>query len=64
MVYKTLTGVWEEPDLAEKEHLMGYQTSDMDALGVTEEHRGVRLGRAMDGYTMRSLGALIFATHA
>lgn len=53
MVYDTRTGVWEEPNVAEKECLMRYQTGDTEAPGVTKEQQAVSLGRAMDGHTMR-----------
>ena len=53
MVYNTLTGVWEEPDVTEKELLMGYQVGDTDAPSVMEAQRAVKLGHAMDGHAMR-----------
>lgn len=35
MVYNTLTSAWEEPDVTEKELLMGYRVGDTEASGVT-----------------------------
>ena len=61
-VYNIISNVWEEPDAEEKESLLGYQRGDTVALGVTEEQRAIHLGRALDGNTMRWLGALLYAS--
>ena len=62
MVYGTRTGLWEEPDVAEKEGLMGYEAGETATSGVTENQLAIRLGRAMEGNTMRWLGALLRAS--
>ena len=46
---------WEEPALGEKEKLMGYNEGD------TEAQRSVRLGRALNGHTMRLFEAFLWA---
>ena len=58
------TNFWEEPDAAEKEMLLGFQQGDTAALCVTEDHRAIRLGWALDGTTMRWLGAFLHASQA
>ena len=63
-VFKTDTNVWEEPDAEEKELLLGYTLGDTTAVGVSDEDRAVRLGRALDGTTMRWLGAILHASQA
>lgn len=55
---------WEEPDAEEKESLLGYLRGDTAAPGVTEDQQAIRLGRALDGNTMRWLGALLHASQA
>ena len=62
-VYNSLAGVWEEPDVEEKEALMGYTKGTTTTNNITENQRSIRLGRALDGTTMRWLGAFIAATH-
>lgn len=47
------TNLWEESDVEEKETLLGFQRGDTAAQGVTEDERAIRLGRALDGTTMR-----------
>ena len=54
--------MWEEPDVEEKELLLGYTLGDTAAAGVSDEDRAVRLGRALDGTTMRWLGAILYAS--
>ena len=61
LVHNTLNSVWEELDGTEKELLMGHLVGDTKAPCVSEGHRAVRLGRAMDGHTIRLLGALLHA---
>ena len=64
MVYSTRTGVWEEPDGSEKEGLMGYEAGETETPGVTCNQRAIHLDRAMEGNTMRWLGALMRASQA
>ena len=64
MVYNIHMDVWEEPDVAEKELLMGYKAGETETRGVMRNQRAIRLGRAMDGHTMRWLGALMQASQA
>ena len=63
-VYNRESDLWEEPDAEEKELLMGYTSGDTYAAGVSETERAVRLGRALEGNTMRWLGALLHASQA
>ena len=63
-VFNTETLEWEEPDVEEKEMLLGYAAGDTTAPGVTQEERAIRLGRALEGNTMRWLGAYLHASHA
>lgn len=57
-VHNTITEAWEEPDMEEEQQL-GYQRGDPDPPGVTAHQRAIRLGRALDGNTMRLLGAFM-----
>ena len=61
-VYNIITETWEEPDAEEKESLLGFMRGDTAAPGVTEDQRAIRLGRALDGHTMRWLGAFLHAS--
>ena len=61
-VFNTISLEWEEPDAEEKELLLGYAPGDTAAAGVTEEERAIRLGRALEGNTMRWLGAYLHAS--
>ena len=63
-VFNTINLEWEEPDTEEKEMLLGYTTGDTSASGVTEAERAIRLGRALEGNTMRWLGAYLHASQA
>ena len=61
-VFNTINNEWEEPDAEEKELLLGYNAGDTAAPGVSEEDRAIRLGRALEGNTMRYLGAISHAS--
>ena len=61
-VFNIISLAWEEPDAEEKELLLGYASGDTAAAGVTEEERAIRLGRALEGNTMRWLGAYLHAS--
>ena len=63
-VFNTISLEWEEPDAEEKEMLLGYAAGDTLAPGVTESERAIRLGRALEGNTMRWLGAYLHASQA
>ena len=63
-LYNTLSDQWEEPDAEEKEALLGYKRGDTTASGVSFDERAIRLGRALDGNTMRWLGAILYASQA
>ena len=63
-VFNTETNLWEEPDAEEKELLVGYTPGDTAASGVSEADRAIRLGRALEGNTMRWLGAYLQASQA
>ena len=63
-VYNLHTNIWEEPDAMEKVLLLGFYTGDTATPGVTKDQRSVRLGRALDGNTMRWLGAFLHASQA
>ena len=60
-VYNIQTLQWEEPDVEEKEQLLGFRLDDTAAPGVTSELRAIRIGRALEGNTMRWLGAFLDA---
>ena len=62
--FNTENNLWEEPDAEEKEQLMGYTPIDTAAAGVSEADRAIRLGRALEGNTMRWLGAYLHASQA
>ena len=47
--------------MEEKEALMGYAKEATTTLDVTENQRSIRIGRALDGTTMRWLGAFTAA---
>ena len=59
-----LTDQWEEPDVREKELLLGFQADDTAAPGVTTDARAIKIGRALDANTMRWLGAFLHASQA
>ena len=63
-VFNTISLEWEEPDAEEKDMLLGYAAGDTSASGVTESERAIRLGRALEGNTMRWLGAYLHASQA
>ena len=57
-VYNTNTHRWEEPDMGEKEQLLGFPEGTTWAEGVSAKQRAERLGKCMEGNTMRWLGAV------
>ena len=59
MVFCTHTGEWEEPDVAEKERLMGYEVGEREREPEIHTPR-----RAIEGKTMRWLGASLRAIQA
>ena len=61
-VFNTNSLEWEEPNVEEKEMLLGYAAGDTATSGVTESERAIRLGRALEGNTMRWLGAYLHAS--
>ena len=63
-VYNTKIGQWEEPDADEKEQLLGYNPVDTFTPGVSDKDRAIRMGRALDGHSMRWLGAFLHASQA
>ena len=63
-VFNTISLEWEEPDVEEKEQQLGFAAGSTTARGVTEAERAIRVGRALDGNTMRWLGAYLHATQA
>ena len=65
-VFNTITLEWEELDVEEKEQLLGFTAGSTAAEGVTEDEdeRAVRVGRALDGNTMRWMGAYLHASQA
>ena len=56
--------MWEEPDVEEKERLLGFQVDDTATPGVTSTARAIRIRRALDATTMRWLGAFLHASQA
>ena len=63
-VFNIQTDMWEEPDVEEKERLLGFQSDDTTTPGVTSVARAIRIGRALDANTMRWLGAFLHASQA
>ena len=63
-VFNTVNLEWEEPDIEEKEGLLGFGAGDTATPGVNEADRAIRLGRALEGHTMRWLGAFLHASQA
>ena len=63
-VFNTISLAWEEPDVEEKEMLLGFAAGTTLAAGVTSDERAIRLGRALEGNTMRWLGAFLYASQA
>ena len=63
-IFNTIRLKWEEPDVEEKEMLLGYAAGDTMAAGVTADERAIRLGRALEGNTMRWLEAFLHASQA
>ena len=63
-VFNIVSNTWEEPDAEEKEMLLGYSHGDTAAVGVSDEERSIRIGRALDATTMRWLGAVLHASRA
>ena len=52
-MYNIITKAWEELDVDDKEELLGFHLGDTATLGVTEDQRSTRIGRTLDGKTMR-----------
>ena len=50
--------------MAEKVSLMAYRAGKIETPGVTPDQRSLLLGGAMEGNTMRWLGAFLKASHA
>ena len=63
-VFNTVSLEWEEPNTEEKEGLLGFGASNTAAPEITEADRAIRLGRALEGHTMRWLGAFLHASQA
>ena len=63
-VFNMMSNNWEEPDAEEKEMLLGFNRGDTAAIGVSDEERSIRIGRALDANTMRWLGAILHASQA
>ena len=63
-VFNLQTDQWEEPDVGEKEQLLGFHVGDMAAPGITYDERSIRIGGALNANTMRWLGALLHASQA
>ena len=63
-VFNTVSNEWEGPDVEEKKLMMGFAAGDTAASGVSEAHCAIRLGRVLEGNTMRWLGAYLHACQA
>ena len=57
------TNTWEEPDVNEKEMLLGFEPNSTNTPGISRDQRAIRLGRALDSTTMRWLGAFLQVAH-
>ena len=62
-LWNTQTKCWEEPNIEEREQMMGYTVGSTSGGMATDIQRVIRIGRAMDGNTMRWLGAFLYAMH-
>ena len=60
-LWNKITKCYEEPTIEEKEQLMGYDIGSTCGGLATPQERSKRLGQAMDGNTMRWLGAFLYA---
>ena len=58
-VFNVIYNRWEEPSVGEKKMMLCYQEGDTTAAKVTKAQRAIRLGRALDGHTMRWFGAFL-----
>ena len=54
-------GQWEEPNIRERERVMGFVEGDTWALGLSDGAQCELIGRAMDGHMMAWLGGLLGA---
>ena len=63
-VFNIVSNTWEDLDAEEKEMLLGFNRGDTAAIGVSDEERSIRIGRALDANTMRWLGAILHASQA
>ena len=61
-LWNKISKCWEEPTLEEKEQLMGYKVGSTNGGLATINQRTKRLGQAMEGNTMRWLGAFLHAS--
>ena len=63
-VFNIIADIWDEHDAKEKECLRGLHRGDNAAPGITQAQRAIQLGQALDGTTMRCLGAYLHAGQA
>ena len=63
-VFNIVSNTWEELDAEEKEILLGFIRGDTAAVGVFDEERSIRIGRALDANTMRWMGEILHASQA
>ena len=63
-VFNRITREWEEPDVEDKELLLGYLPGDTAAPGISDEEKAIRLGMALDGNVIRWLRAYLYASQA
>ena len=56
------TEALEEPGVKEEEQLLGFQCGDIATPRTTDAQCTMRLGRALDGNTMRRLGVFLHAS--
>ena len=62
-VFNIHTRIYKEPDVTEKEMLLGFQPNSTYVAGVSRDQRAIRLGRALDGSTMAWFGAFLHASN-
>ena len=60
-VYNTITKEWEEPNIREREELMGMRPGDSEGLGVSYTERVALVGQEMDHNGRKWLGAIMGA---
>ena len=62
-VFNTFTTKWDDPDVREKEILLGFAPHSTHTPRVSQEQCAIRVGQALDDTTMAWLGAFLQSSH-